>query len=62
MSRYRNLALVLLCKVTNPENGVNISVGVLTAIEYYGDGSNLTGTPGGLGTSLLPDDLKQSTE
>ena len=56
MSRARNLA-GFASAVTNPENGVNISVGVLTAIEYYGDGSNLTGTPGGLGTSLLPDDL-----
>lgn len=56
MSRARNLA-GFASAVTNPENGVNIKVGVLTAIEYYGDGSNLTGTPGGLGTSLLPDDL-----
>jgi len=56
MSRARNLA-GFASAVTNPENGVNISVGILTAIEYYGDGSNLTGTPGGLGTSLLPDDL-----
>ena len=56
MSRARNLA-GFASAVTNPENGVNISVGFLTAIEYYGDGSNLTGTPGGLGTSLLPDDL-----
>ena len=56
MSRARNLA-GFASAVTNPENGVNISVGIITAIEYYGDGSNLTGTPGGLGTSLLPDDL-----
>ena len=56
MSRARNLA-GFASAVTNPENSVNISVGILTAIEYYGDGSNLTGTPGGLGTSLLPDDL-----
>jgi len=56
MSRARNLA-GFASAVDNPENSVNIQVGIITAIEYYGDGSNLTGTPGGLGTSLLPDDL-----
>ncbi len=56
MSRARKIA-GFASAGTNHENAVNISVGVLTAIEYYGDGSNLTGTPGGLGTSLLPDDL-----
>lgn len=56
MSRARNLA-GFGSAVTNPQNPVNVRLGVVTAIEYYGDGSNLTGTPGGLGTSLLPDDL-----
>ena len=56
MSRARNLA-GFASAINNPDNSVNIQVGVVTAIEYYGDGSNLTGTPGGLGTSLLPDDL-----
>ena len=56
MSRARNLA-GFGSAVTNPLNPVNVRLGVTTAIEYYGDGSNLTGTPGGLGTSLLPDDL-----
>jgi len=56
MSRARNLA-GFGSAVTNPQNPVNVRLGVATAIEYYGDGSNLTGTPGGLGTSLLPDDL-----
>jgi len=56
MSRARNLA-GFGSAVTNPQNPVNVRLGVTTAIEYYGDGSNLTGTPGGLGTSLLPDDL-----
>jgi hypothetical protein len=56
MSRARNLA-GFASAIGNPENSVNIQVGIITAIEYYGDGSNLTGTPGGLGTSLLPDDL-----
>jgi hypothetical protein len=56
MSRARNLA-GFGSAVTNPQNPVNVRLGIVTAIEYYGDGSNLTGTPGGLGTSLLPDDL-----
>ena len=56
MSRARNLA-GFGSAITNPQNPVNVRLGVVTAIEYYGDGSNLTGTPGGLGTSLLPDDL-----
>jgi hypothetical protein len=56
MSRARNLA-GFGSAVTNPQNPVNVRLGIATAIEYYGDGSNLTGTPGGLGTSLLPDDL-----
>lgn len=56
MSRARNLA-GFASAVENPQNPVNIQVGYVTAIAYYGDGSELTGTPGGLGTSLLPTDL-----
>ena len=51
MSRARNLA-GFGSAVTSPENPVNIRVGYVTAIAYYGDGSELTGTPGGLGTAL----------
>jgi hypothetical protein len=54
MSRARNLA-GLGSAVTNPQNPVNIKVGYVTAIAYYGDGSELTGTPGGLGTALAQD-------
>jgi len=56
MSRARNLA-GFASAVENPQNPVNIQVGYVTAVAYYGDGSELTGTPGGLGTSLLPTDL-----
>ena len=51
MSRARNLA-GFGSAITSIENPVNIRVGYLTAITYYGDGSELTGTPGGLGTAL----------
>jgi len=51
MSRARNLA-GFGSAVTSVENPVNIQVGYVTAIAYYGDGSELTGTPGGLGTAL----------
>lgn len=51
MSRARNLAGFSSAS-TNAENPVNIRVGYVTAIAYYGDGSGLTGTPGGLGTAL----------
>ncbi len=54
MSRARNLA-GFGSAVTNVENPVNIRVGYLTAISYRGDGSELTGTPGGLGTALAED-------
>ena len=56
MSRARNLA-GFASAVENPQNPVNIQVGYVTAIAYYGDGSELTGTPGGLGTALMPTDL-----
>ncbi len=51
MSRARNLA-GFGSAITSVENPVNIRVGYVTAIAYYGDGSELTGTPGGLGTAL----------
>ena len=51
MSRARNLA-GFGSAITSVENPVNIRVGYITAIAYYGDGSELTGTPGGLGTAL----------
>ncbi len=51
MSRARNLA-GFGSAITSVENPVNIRVGYVTAITYYGDGSELTGTPGGLGTAL----------
>ena len=51
MSRARNLA-GFGSAITSVENPVNIRVGYLTAITYRGDGSELTGTPGGLGTAL----------
>jgi len=56
MSRARNLA-GFGSAITSAENAVNIRVGFLTASSYFGDGSELTGTPGGLGTSLLATDL-----
>ena len=56
MSRARNLA-GFGSAIENASNSVNIRVGVITAIEYHGDGSNLTGTPGGLGTALNPNNL-----
>jgi len=56
MSRARSLA-GFGSAVESPENPLNIQVGYITATSYYGDGSELTGTPGGLGTSLLPTDL-----
>ena len=54
MSRARNLA-GFGSAITSIENPVNIRVGYLTAISYRGDGSELTGTPGGLGTALAED-------
>jgi len=54
MSRARNLA-GFGSAITSAENPVNIQVGYLTAISYRGDGSELTGTPGGLGTALAED-------
>ena len=56
MSRARNLA-GFGSAITSAENPVNIRVGFITASSYFGDGSELTGTPGGLGTSLLATDL-----
>jgi len=51
MSRARNLAGFSSAS-TNAENPVNIRVGYVTAIAYYGDASGLTGISGGLGTAL----------
>jgi len=51
MSRARNLA-GFGSAITSAENAVNIRVGFITASSYFGDGSELTGTPGGLGTAL----------
>jgi hypothetical protein len=51
MSRARNLA-GFASAIENPSLGIDIDVGIVSASKYYGDGSNLTGTPGGLGTAL----------
>ncbi len=54
MSRARKLA-GFGSAIGQEQNPVNIQVGVVTAIKLFGDGSELTGTPGGLGTALSED-------
>ena len=54
MSRARKLA-GFSSAIGQEQNPVNVQVGVLTAIKLFGDGSELTGTPGGLGTALSED-------
>ena len=54
MSRARNLA-GFSSAIEQAENATNINVGVVTATKLFGDGSELTGTPGGLGTALSVD-------
>jgi hypothetical protein len=54
MSRARKLA-GFGSAIGQEQNPVNIQVGVMTAIKLFGDGSELTGTPGGLGTALSED-------
>lgn len=54
MSRARKLA-GFGSAIGQEQNPVNIQVGVVTATKLFGDGSELTGTPGGLGTALSID-------
>lgn len=54
MSRARKLA-GFGSAIGQEQNPVNIQVGVMTATKLFGDGSELTGTPGGLGTALSED-------
>ena len=54
MSRARKLA-GFGSAIGQEQNPVNIQVGVMTATKLFGDGSELTGTPGGLGTALSLD-------
>jgi len=54
MSRARKLA-GFGSAIGQEQNPVNIQIGVMTATKLFGDGSELTGTPGGLGTALSLD-------
>ena len=54
MSRARKLA-GFGSAIGQEQNPVIIQVGVVTATKLFGDGSELTGTPGGLGTALSID-------
>ena len=52
MSRISDLAGF----TTSLSTTEDLSVGIVTASQFVGDGSNLTGLPAGLGTALSSDD------